>query len=477
MITSKFNSFVFSVFVFASSFVFPLMLFPLTLSAASNCSLSFSATTNKQVINPGDTSNYTIKLKNKGKGICQNASYSFYYPQNETYVLSAPAPRASNYYWHVGKLLPGQEYTGLLTTKHKAEIPGSEIRTEACASAGNTTDVCVIAVTSISMTTILPTPPIVPPLFQPKVPPAPIPVVPPVTSSTKESGVWIWNTPAEMATTFGDGQIDKAKVHGFNSIYLTVDDYLSIHNLPSGPSKDMQKAAYFKMLDRIIKKANSLGITVDAEGGWKDWAIQKNRWKGFVLIDMVKEYNILYPNAKFNGFQYDVEPYLLPNYEGDKSTVLYEFIQFIDQSTARVTDSNFYFSIVIPHFYDQTNNWTPKIAYNGVSKHTFTHLLDILDRKPGSKILVMAYRNYFSGNDSTESISRGEIEEASGSGHKTFVVVAQETGNVDPGYVTFYGMSKVELKNALSAISQKFSLYQGYGGTAVHYLDPFLELR
>jgi hypothetical protein len=55
--------------------------------------------------------------------------------------------------------------------------------------------------------------------------------------------------------------------------------------------------------------------------------------------------------------------------------------------------------------------------------------------------------------------------------------VAQEAGDVDPGFVTFFGLSKQDYLDQISLINQTFANSTGFGGVAVHYVDPFLELR
>lgn len=134
------------------------------------------------------------------------------------------------------------------------------------------------------------------------------------------------------------------------------------------------------------------------------------------------------------------------------------------------------FSIVIPHFYDDVANWTPLIKYNNVTAHTYNHLLNILEKKPGSEIILMSYRNFFSGPNGTEEISKTEVSEASEGNYSTRVIVAQETGNVLPDYITYYGLTKINLFNNLSLISNTFGVYSNFGGTAVHYLDSFQVL-
>jgi uncharacterized repeat protein (TIGR01451 family) len=463
------------------SLIFITTIIPLQVSAAT-CTVSLTMAQDKTTITSGDTITRTITVKNTGRTTCKDVAYSVFYSPNEQFVSASPSPRASNYYWSIGTLASGKQATTKLVTKHVATLTDAEVRTEACASANNAADSCVESVLSVQSTTTVPV--VVTP-----VPTTPVATstptattTPPVQNPTpiasgEEKGIWVWNFPSQMNSATGDQQLQQLASHGFNVIYVTIDDYLDIATLPEGTAKETAKKTYFANLARLVTKANSLGMAVDAEGGWKDWAIAANRWKGFTLIDAAKQYNAANPQAKLRGFQYDVEPYLLSNYETNKAQVLTEFVAFIDQSADRLVGSDLKFSMAIPHFYDSAQAWTPMVTYGGVTKHTFTHLLRIMQKTPGGTILLMSYRDYFEGAGGTREIAEVEIKEATAGQYATKVIVSQETGNVDPAYVTYYGSTKAVVSSALDTINTAFKSYSGYGGVAVHYMDSFLVMK
>lgn len=287
--------------------------------------------------------------------------------------------------------------------------------------------------------------------------------------------MWIWEFPSVMNSVNGEAQLKAIAQDGFNAVYITVDDYLEIAALPEGAAKHAAKSAYFLTLSQFVTKAKNLSLAVDAEGGANNWAFPSNRWKGFALIDMAKEYNALYPNAKLRGFQYDVEPHTLSDYETNKTVRLAEFVTFIDQSVSRMIGSDLELIVVTPHFFDDAQEWTPQVNYNGTSAHTFNHLLAIMEKKRGSKITLMSYRDFFDGANGTREISEVEMRKAS-EGYSTKVIVAQETGNVDPAFVTFHGSTKTRVLEEVKTIDAYFSKYANYGGAAVHYIDPYLAM-
>ncbi|HVZ76339.1 MAG TPA: hypothetical protein VG934_03685 [Candidatus Paceibacterota bacterium] len=433
------------------------------------CALHFSFVPASKLVAPGGSINYTFTISNQGTDPCKNASFSAYYDDNERFVSASPKPTASTYYWSVGDLASRAQK--VITAITAAGSPDSgQISNEACATADNSKDVC--AQNTIFVGANAPAAAPTPPPAASGASSAALPAAP----SGKEVGIWVWDSPVQMAPGYAARMLAAASQNGFNTIYITVDDYLDIASLPDGAGKTAKTQAYFAALASIVSAANQKSIAIVIEGGAKDWAYPENRWKGYALIDMLAAYNKAYPSAQVRGLQYDVEPYLLPEYEDNKAEVLEQFVEFIDGSVAHFAGTPGTFEIVIPHFYDSEVAWTPSFTYGGTDAYAYTHLLQVLERRPGSEVVVMAYRNFFAGDNGTEQISQAEVKEAS-NGYSTRVIVAQETGNVDPSYVTFYGMTKADLLANIQDIYAAFDPYKSFGGVAVHYLEPFLDLK
>lgn len=459
----------------------------LAAALVPGCSLSLSVVPASKVIVPGGVIDYSVRVKNNGRDACQNTSLSFYYPGNEAFVSASLSSASGGYYWRIGTLASSAEYAFSLQTKYTGTTDAAQIQDEACATADNVSgDACAdnlifvdahasdassnaSGATATTNTSPVSTPQ--PPQIAPQ---TGVAYNPP---QGKEFGTWIWDSPILMAPGYAPHILQAAHQEGFSSVYVTIDDYLDIAVLPAGPDKEAAKQSYMDALAAFVLVAKAQGISVDAEGGWRDWASSANRWKGYTLIDFVKEYNQNYPQAKVRNLQYDVEPYLFPAYENHKASILKEYISFIDESAARMQNVDAGFSIVIPHFYDSVDKWTPPISYGGKTQYTFTHLLSVLKQKSDSSIIIMAYRNFFEGSNGVRDISETEIKEASDGGYPTKIIVAQETGNVDPPYVTFYGYSKSAVLSAFDQIYAGFGGYADFGGISVHYIEPYLALQ
>ncbi len=452
----------------------PFFLSPFASARAQTlvdgCSLRLSFAPLQKAVKSGDTIDYAITFSNQGKEECKNVSLSVYYKDKEHFVRSTPSPTASDYYWSIGDLGSSKNSTISLTTRTDY-ANGEDMISEACASADNSPDICsqnVIFVESTALKNDTLSKPISIPSY--------LGSVWGKVFNKKEFGIWVWDSPLVMSSAYAQEVITTSKKNGFNVIYVTIDDYIPITSIRDTDDRNQQKADYMKRLSVFVAGAKSAGIEVDAVGGAKDWAISKNRWKGYALIEFVKEYNSTYPNAPLRALQYDVEPYLLSDYETNKQEILTEFVEFVDESAKRLADSSIGLSIVVPHFYDSDQKWTPQVNYNGEKAHTFTQLLKVLSQKDDTSIIIMSYRNFFDRENGSRQISEKEIKEATEGGYNTKIIIAQETGNVSPEYVTFYDYPKISLFDALSEIQVYFGKYKNFGGVSVHYFDSFLKL-
>jgi hypothetical protein len=272
----------------------------------SDCSLRFSYAPKAKALDPRTNADYEINISNQGKEICKNVSLSVYYTDKESYVSSTPAPTSSDYYWAIGDLGFGKSYPISLLVSLSGE-EGDEIVSEGCVSADNSQDICAQNVIFIksgaskgggSLSNAFSVPKVLGDIWG-------------RVLNKKEFGIWVWDSPVKMTPAYAQEVLRVAKKNGFNTIYLTIDDYLPIASMKTSNEQSQARANYMKSLSVFIQAAKSSGISVDVEGGGKDWAIKDNRWKGYALVDFVKQYNSIYPNAKIHGLQYDVESYLM----------------------------------------------------------------------------------------------------------------------------------------------------------------------
>lgn len=291
----------------------------------------------------------------------------------------------------------------------------------------------------------------------------------------REYGSWLWTPTLQITSEYIDSILNDAEAKEINVIYLSLDSYLDIFTMEKGPEREKTKEAFTKVLEKFLSQAALRGIAVDVEAGWRNWAEVGNEYKAFAIVNYVKNYNQDH-EIGFRGFQYDIEPYLLEKYKEEPAEVLRNFVSLVDKTENFLSDSNLRFSVVIPDFYDAKDKYTPKFSYKNKKSYVFGHLLDILDRKENNSIIIMSYRNFADGSDGSIEVSKNEMRTAKSGLYNTKIIVAQETGDFPPPYITFYGTSINHFSNQISKINNAFADHPNFGGLAIHYINSFLEL-
>lgn len=289
-----------------------------------------------------------------------------------------------------------------------------------------------------------------------------------------ESGAWLWTSPFKFTPEYRDYIINSAKENGITSIYVSIESYIYISRIKDEVQRERYKMMFVEALGDFIIEAHRNNISVDAVVGTPNWVEEKNINNFITAVEFVKEFNKTH-TEKLRGLQFDIEPYVHELYQNNKKLFLQNYLMIIKESVGLLEDTNIELSVAIPEFYDGQNGLTPKFFFDGRYEYTFGHLLRVLDRKPGSKILIMAYRTKSLGDNGSLDISKDEISQANKS--KTKIIIAQEVGDVLDSNISFYGMSKTYYEEQLEIIKNAVMSNKSYGGTATHYLDALLKLK
>lgn len=295
-----------------------------------------------------------------------------------------------------------------------------------------------------------------------------------ITFNTEENGSWLWTPILQITPDYTNMIIQESKRKGVKNIYLSIDSYLDIYVLPDGKEKDLLLNKFDSIIREFIGIASNNGITVDAEAGWRNWAETGNSYKAYATLNYAVYFNKKY-KEKFRGFQYDIEPYLLDYYEENRKSVLGNLVNLIDESVAWLDGSDLLLSVVIPEFYDETYPETPKIFYAGKTLSPAEQILRVLDKREGSKLIIMSYRNFSRGENGVIDITKNEIDIANKYSSK--IIIALETGDVEPPYITFYNTRKSHYNRQLGYLKEEFEDENSYGGIATHFVNSFIELR
>ncbi len=295
------------------------------------------------------------------------------------------------------------------------------------------------------------------------------------TVSRNEHGTWLWTPTLAMSDDYMEDILNTAKSESVDTLYLSIDSYLDIFIMEDGPKKVALKDEFIRKVEKFISLASERGISVDAEAGWRNWAEPGHVYKPLAIANFVIEYNNTH-QVGFRGLQYDIEPYLLDEYKTNPERVLYNFVSLVDQTIEHLNDK-VALSVVIPEFFDKKDRQSPFFSYNGSKNSAFGHLLNILDKRTNSSIIIMSYRNFAKGKDGSIEVSKNEMRTAKLGRHSTKIVLAQETGDVEPDYITFFNTSKPYFYEQIGILEAGFDHNSSFGGTAVHYANAYFGLK
>ena len=289
-----------------------------------------------------------------------------------------------------------------------------------------------------------------------------------VFPQTKSRSMWVWGSTTgiiEYSTqrqNFYDfcsnppGMNSPNAVPGFPRNINRV--FMSAHRYVVGDSSQRAK------LHSFLKDAHSHNLIVEYLDGNKTWATT-NISAGESYIDSYFKFNseVSDPSERFDGVQYDVEPYLNSGW-GDPSTrqqIWDGFIELLTYCQTKIDSLNdgSYFGVAIPRWYDSQTGWP-----NNKSGIYYMHqLLDLVD--------YVAIMDYVDTSSRIIKDAGAEVLYADQIGKR--VVIGVETQSVTPSTSTFYEEGWGNMEPNLFEVDQYFKDHSGYDGIAIHHYDYY----
>lgn len=282
-----------------------------------------------------------------------------------------------------------------------------------------------------------------------------------------EVSVWEWR---RLPIDNKDKTLDIFADEGIDTIYLDVSDY--IENPLS--SIDEELSSY-------IHTANQKNIKVQALIGSPLWTLPSHRYLLDKTIMFVKEYNQKHTQEKFDGLHIDIEPYKLSIFELQSNEILTDYLTEIKNMVQKINvaqinnnlDKTFRFGISIPSWFNGNNEKIKTIKWEGEEKTIFKHIVKIVSILPRPYVVIMAYRNQTAGKNGSIALVKNEIEFTNKYVPRVKILVGQETNNIEPNEITFYGKTKLDFKKAVNEINSEFSNYKTFAGIAINNAKSF----
>jgi hypothetical protein len=202
-------------------------------------------------------------------------------------------------------------------------------------------------------------------------------------------------------------------------------------------------------LTRLRALCDGAGITLDALGGEPAWTTDHEAALGWARAAAA--------TGLFRGLHVDVEPYLLPSWDGQRAALVPRLLQLLED-----------LALVGPPVELDVPFWLPTVQVGG------ENLADaVLARVDG--VTVMSYRNTATGGNSMLGVAEDLLRRA-GKAAKPARLGAETQALGDCAYCTFHGGTGSAMRATLSAVDRAAQRYAAFEGIAVHQYDTWMAL-
>ncbi|MGD8278388.1 MAG: hypothetical protein PVH00_10200, partial [Gemmatimonadota bacterium] len=247
---------------------------------------------------------------------------------------------------------------------------------------------------------------------------APLPPAAPTEASARRlhRATWVWHTAELVADPAArDELIAFLEGEGFDVVYLQLPDSSGGSRLPGEIVPDGAG------LGPIVGALHAAGIQVWALDGYREYVRPAYRAGVLRTIDHIARYNAASPPAeRFDGFRHDIEPHVLPGFDGPRrDSLLTGYLEVTELSAARAHAAGLRYGIDIPFWYDAPGEDTQEpvlVTFHGKRRPVSEHLIEIAD-----DIAIMDYRTAAAGADGTMRHAEGELAFAARLGRPVFI--------------------------------------------------------
>jgi hypothetical protein len=270
-----------------------------------------------------------------------------------------------------------------------------------------------------------------------------------------EKSLWVWNTSEILSDSSLREEFSSfLEEEKFTSIFLQIPEY-----------------KYFKTnkVPELISDLSSINVKVYALDGNRDFALPEKHEEVIAVVDKIIQYNEeSKPSEKFYGIQYDIEPYLLPEFKTDKQEwILENYIELLKKISDRTNPAGLTFNVAIPFWYDSPKIKT--VALDGIRKPVIEHIIDLTDN-----IAIMDYRTEAKGDNGVIALAQNELTCASLKGKEVFIGL--ETKSLSDDRLSFADLGLDKLLSVMEEAEKELKNHKSFGGFAIHSYKSYLQL-
>ncbi|RXZ82073.1 copper amine oxidase N-terminal domain-containing protein [Paenibacillaceae bacterium] len=259
-----------------------------------------------------------------------------------------------------------------------------------------------------------------------------------ITTSPKiPKGTWIWDS--SIIEQEQEEILSFASKHDVNAIYLHIN-------------RDLAPKVY----QDFVRSAKEKQISVEALAGRPEWGLKANQEPIQKFMDWVLQYNAsATSNERFDGFHFDIEPYLLAEWKTNPTTVLEQWIHNLRFIEAEAKGSGLKITLDVPY-------WLNNFKVPGTSYSLSAWMLEKFDG-----LVIMNYRNHALGKNGIIDNAKAMLREATLL-NKQVIVAVETAKNTESDRTSFYSKSVDFMEQELQTAHQHFSPYASYAGMAIH---------
>jgi len=230
-----------------------------------------------------------------------------------------------------------------------------------------------------------------------------------------KKAVWVWNTDDLFRLREGKSELFELLANESVS-----DVFLAVPYRAGGP-RHRGIEIDVKAMRLLVSDLKKKSVVVHALLGDKDFILSEQRPFVTATLENILRYNATSKKQeRFDGIHFDVEPYLLPGFNGPRAGwILENFLDLLGNAASIAQRGNMVIGADIPFWLDTPDEFSlqPRVLqYQGVTKSVHEHIIDLMDI-----VVLMSYRTFAAGADGIVLHSSDELEYASRRGKHIFV--------------------------------------------------------
>ncbi|MDT8862982.1 hypothetical protein N0O92_22705 [Alkalihalobacillus sp. MEB130] len=253
---------------------------------------------------------------------------------------------------------------------------------------------------------------------------------------------WMWNTSTliEEAERYREFMMEK----GVSKLYVQID-----------PSIEVKKYQLF------IQEASVNGIDIYAMDGAKDWVYSSNELiEKLAWLDSYQQ--LSNEQSRFKGLLLDVEPYLLEEWNDEKTSLLEGYQVIVEEAYNYTQENNLPFEVAIPF-------WFHELKIGGQPfLETISTFVDTY--------VIMSYRTDLYGENGFHALVEPNFHTLFSNEANIVLTIETETLKGEEKYISFAEKDEADMNDFIKKVNQHYKQYSQFNGVSVHHIESWMDV-